>query len=494
MKFSLPAALLVLLAAAASTTLAAGRVDSAIPPYELEQTVAGDLGVMGDRRMARLMAAWFAAFQLRQPAIGRGRWDLGSDVTAMGAMLFELADMAPIGRDFTAAELAPYRHQFMGDMMQTPLLIHVATIQAQPAYVAVNKRPGAPLPQKTKEFLAFALSREGQAIAAGQEDSTPLSATEVLNARAMLQGYLAKPDPALPVYGAAPGVSGNIRSVGSDGMKTLMDRWMRDFSRLVPGVRQGSRWEHFGTLNGFQALLVDETDIAPMGRELWPSEMAAWESVHGRSGPLEIRVARGGFNTPQRTTAQAIFVHADNPLQQVTIPQLAAMFGSPRTLTRWDQLGLSGAWTDGPIHLFTPPLTAPNATSMRLMILKGADWAGDISQGSIAETAAAIARDPDAIGFGGFEEGGPGLKTLAVARDEQGPFVAGTGPSVSSGQYPLTRYMYIRLNRPPGTSIPAHVREFLRYILSAEGQEPILYSGYFPLTAAEVQVELDKLD
>jgi ABC-type phosphate transport system substrate-binding protein len=117
-----------------------------------------------------------------------------------------------------------------------------------------------------------------------------------------------------------------------------------------------------------------------------------------------------------------------------------------------------------------------------------------VREGSIADTALALARDPGAIGFGGFEEGGPGLKTLAVAARDRGPFYEGNAENASSGRYPLTRYIYTRLNRKPGEALSPQVKEFLRYILSREGQEPILYSAYFPLTANEVKEELAKLE
>src|SRR5437667_2767096 len=141
-----------------------------------------------------------------------------------------------------------------------------------------------------------------------------------------------------------------------------------------------------------------------------------------------------------------------------------------------------------------PPRVAPNAMSMQMMVLKGGAWSDAVHEGSIVETATAIARDPGAIGFGGFEEGGPKLKALAVAANDSGPFYEGNAANASSGRYPLTRYMYIRLNRQPGKPLAPAVREFLRYILSRDAQEPIRYSGYFPLTAVEVKEELAKLD
>jgi len=455
---------------------------------------AEDLSSIGDAAMKPLMESWYAALRERDPSLERGRWEHVADVEAISTVMFERAAMAPLARSLTPAETAPYAHQFAGDMMKMPLAIRVATTrEGNAAYVLVNKRPGSPLPPRTKQFLEFALSAAGQEIAARTAGFTALAPEVAAQERRKLDGYLASLDPAIAPYRARSPVSGTIRSVGSDGMKSLMDRWMRDFRRVQPGVAPGWRWEHLGTLNGFFALIAGETDIAPMGRELWPSELAAYRAAQGTDAPLEIRVARGGFNTPQRTTAQAIFVHRDNPLARITLAQLRGILGEPHTITRWGQLGLAGEWAERPIAIYAPPLVAPNATSMEIMVLRGGAWNPDIREGTIAETAAAIARDPAAIGFGCFEEGGPGIKTLAVARGEAGPFYEGTYENASSGRYPLTRYMYIRLNRKPGEAIPANIREFLRYVLSREGQEPILYSGYYPLTAAEVDEELAKL-
>ena len=485
----------VVLVLTSSAAFATGALDIALPVYQPEREVSGEISSVGDDAMEPLMAAWLVAFQKKQPAIQKGaRWEHMSGATAFGALMFEIADLAPLAREPSATELAPYAHQFAGDMMKSPLLVRVASAANQAIYLAVNKRPGAPLPPKVAEFVSFVLSRDGQEIVAKQGRFDALTMRHAAEERLKLQGFLAPLDPTLPPYAPAARVNGVISSVGSDGMKTLMDRWMREFRRVQPGVRKGERWEHLGTLNGFYALIAGETDLAPMGREIWPDERASYEATRHQNAPFEIRVARGGFNTPQRTTAQAIFINASNPLVQITLPQLAAILGRPQTITRWGQLGLTGEWTDRPVTIYTPPLVAPNAMSMQIMVLKGGAWSGAVREGSIADTALAIARDPGAIGFGGFEEGVPGLKTLSVAVWDRGPFYEGNAENASSGRYPLTRYMYIRLNRKPGESLPPQVKEFLRYILSREGQEPILYSAYFPLTASEVTEELVKLE
>ncbi|GAB3627646.1 Phosphate-binding protein PstS [Pandoraea terrae] len=475
----------------AGNALAAPAVDSALPAYQPEAHVAGPINSVGDDAMKPLMNDWLAAFEQRQPGIRRGtNWRHVSGVTAFGALMFGNADIAPLTREPWPTELQPYAHQFAGDMMKSPVLVHVASVDGRPAYIAVNQRPGAPLPQKVKEFLAFMLSRDGQAIVARHTSFAPISASESAQETARLQAFLPPLDPALSNYKPVEGLHGKIDSIGSDGMKSLMDTWIQDFHRIQPGVRKGDRWEHLGTLNGFHALLVNDTDMAPMGRELWPEESRAYDAAqHGKAPLLEIRVARGGFNTPQRTTAQAIFVPENNPLAQITVAQLADILGEHPSITRWGQLGLTGEWANRPITLYMPPHVAPNAMSMQIMVLKGRQWNPAVHEGSIAQTAEAIARDPGAIGFGGLEEGGAGLKALAVAGKAGGPFYALNAENAASGRYPLTRYMYIRLSRP----LSEPVKAFLRYVLSRAGQEPVRYSAYFPLSAAEAQQELDKL-
>src|SRR5260221_3937102 len=316
-----------------TAAIAVGNADPALPVYQPEGKAGGTLSSVGDGAMKGLMDAWLAAFRARQPAVKPGRGRRAPSAAGAGALMSEPADTAPLAGGAQPAETAPYAHQFAGDMMKTPLMARVATLDGRPAYIALNKRPGSPLPVKTREFLAFALSRDGQEIVARDARFSPLTAAEASTEREKIGGYLADLDPALPSYRAQPRVSGAIRSVGSDGMKTLMDRWMRDFDRVQPGVVPGSRWEHLGTLNGFHALIANETDLAPMGRELWPAEVAVYEATQHVNAPLEIRVARGGFNTPQRTTAHAIFVNQSNALALISLAQLAAVLGDRPSIT-----------------------------------------------------------------------------------------------------------------------------------------------------------------
>ncbi len=460
------------------------------PAYRPDAQLNGTLSCVGDDTMGPLVDAWMRAFERYQPGIGRGaHWSHQGSETAFGALMFGDADIAPLARDPLPTELQPYAHQFAGDMMKSPSLVTVAKRDRKSVYLAVNQRPGAPLPPSIKAFLEFVLSGEGQGIVGEYQPFGALTADEAATERGKLDAFLPPLDAALPNYKPVPGLHGAIDSVGSDGMKSLMDTWIEAFTHVQPGVRKGDRWEHLGTLNGYHALMVGETPMAPMGRELWPDERAGYAATHHGAALLEIRVARGGFNTPQRTTAQAIFVNRANPLSQITLPQLASILQRNPGVTRWGQLGLTGEWANRPIDVYIPPHVAPNAMSMQFMVLGGGPWNAAVHEGTIDDTARAIAADPGAIGFGGLEEGSPDLKTLSVARRAGDPYFAIDAENTSSGRYPLTRYMYIRMSQPLSEPIKA----FLRYVLSRAGQEPVRYSAYFPLTAAEAREELAKL-
>ena len=456
-----------------------------------DATIMRAPSAVGDAALKPALDRLLALYRQRQPASGAPtRWEYGSGARAVGALMFDLADIAPVSRPFAPAEIAPYEHQFHGDMIKEPLVVRIGSIDGKPAGIALNRRPGSPLPARITDFLNLALSEEGQRALAGTPGFTPLDRDAVATERAKLDGFVPALDPALPTYRRAAKLSGPIRSVGSDGMKALMDSWECRFATLQPGVRKGEIWEHLGTLNGFDALLNGQADIAPMGRELWPDELTDWQSVYGPGAPIEIAVARGGYDTPQRTTAQAILVNPANPLRRITLAQLAGIFGANPTITRWGQLGLTGAWADRPIHVRMPPPVAPNAMSMQMMVLRGGGWNGSAVVAPITATAKAIVDDPAAIGFGGLEEGDPALRALDVA-GANGDYVPLDADTASTGRYPLTRLMYIRLATGP---VPPQVAAFLRFILSRDGQERVRYSGYFPLSAAEAKRELAKLD
>ena len=471
--------------------LLAAALAAAPAPCAVDATVTREPSLIGAADTRPLMTALLAGFRRSGTRAAPLRWDFPGDQAAIGALMFGRADVVTITRPFAAAELAPYEHQYHGDMMAAPFAVRIGSVGGKPLWLAFNRRPDSPPPRDIAALLDYALGDAGQAAIGQVSGASPLDAPARAGERQRLAGFVAPLDPGLPAYRPIPHLSGHIDSVGSDGMKALMDSWECRFHALQPGVAKGEQWEHLGTLNGFHALLAGVATIAPMGRELWPEERAAWAATFGMVAPVEIAVARGGFDTPQRTTAQAIFVHPSNPLAALSVEQLRAIFGADPSITRWGQLGLTGEWADRPIHVRMPPHVAPNAMSMQMMVLGGRPWNAAAVEAPIAATAAALTDDPAAIGFGGLEEGAPGLRALAIAPAGGAAPVPLTPANAASGRYPLTRYMYIRL--APGRPSAA-TGAFLRFILSRDGQERVRYSGYFPLSAAEASRQLAVLD
>lgn len=476
----------------------------------------GDLGLSGEwaaRPIVRITLPAHSSvtmFAQRRVLLG-GFWhaDLDERPTLAAVLKAIAEEPGAIGlAGFSATPVAGTHTLALAETDAGPFVVGSAATVAnrtyplnRALYLAVNKRPDAALPPKVHEFLSFVLSREGQKVVADYAHFFPLGSIDAAVERAKIAGWLPPLDPALPNYTAPPvAVSGPINSVGSDGMESLMNAWLRAFRRMQPGVRPGERWEHPGTINGFNALVAGETDLAPMGRELWPVEKLVYGIKNQKRLPVEIRVARGGHATNGRTETIAIVVNAANPLARLSVAQLDAIFGRERrggagaALTRWGQLGMVGEWADRPITAWVPPRVAPHATWFQEFVLKDGPWSRTVREATPTECIAAVARDPGAVALAFFEELAPGTRAVALAAGDDTEAFTGTHENIASRRYPLIRSMFIRLNRAEDTPLALQIREFLRFVLSREGQEFVRTSGYFPLSAVEAATEQAKLE
>lgn len=325
---------------------------------------------------------------------------------------------------------------------------------------------------------------------------------------------------ALPDYRPAQQVSGVLRSWGNDHMGVLMRSWEEGFRRYQPGVFFTDNLK--GTASAPFGLFESVADLALMGRQIFTYE---FYGIYRRSLllPVEVPVATGSFDAPHKTFALTVFVHRDNPLARLTVGQLDAVFGAQRTggwqglnwnraaargpetnLRTWGQLGLTGEWADRPIHLYGPPGVYPGgATFFQTRVMGGADtWAEGLREfGDRQAMMEALGRDPLGIAYTGMCYRTPLTKPLAIAESPAGPYVAPTRATVADRTYPLSRliYIYFAPDQPNGDpaspKVDPKVREFLRYVLSRQGQEAVAREGdYLPLTAAIVRAQLKKLD
>jgi phosphate transport system substrate-binding protein len=312
----------------------------------------------------------------------------------------------------------------------------------------------------------------------------------------------AKADPAYPAYKASS-VSGSLRSVGADTMEELMKLWIDDFKKLHPGVQFSMEAKASGTAG--PALTNGTADLGPVAREMLPAEEDAFVAKFGYK-PLAIRVAGGSYRTPGKTHAICFWVNKQNPITQLTYDQVDALFSKSHkrgdaNAVKWGDVGVTGSWADKPVHLWG--LIRPNGIAHFLeeRILEIGQWKDGISErttvGSLAAldaVAQGVAADPYAIGYAGFGNNMPGIKTVALAETKAGPYYQGTFDEVVAQKYPLSRVIYIYINRPPGKPVDPKIKEFLRFVLSRQGQMDVEKEGIFlPLPLAMAKQDLEKL-
>ena len=316
--------------------------------------------------------------------------------------------------------------------------------------------------------------------------------------------FHAKPFAGVPAYQPVGSLSGHLRSVGADTMETLVKYWSEDFKKTYPDVSFDMEAKASGTAG--PALTNGTADLGPVAREMLPNEEKEFVDKFGYK-PFAVRVAGGSYRTPGKTHAIAFFVNEKNPIRELTFEQIDAMYSTTRKLgykdvNTWGDVGVKGDFADKPIHLWG--LIRPNGIAyfLQLRILKGGDYKDGITErttvGSLAALDAitqGVAKDPYAIGYAGFGNVTPGARTVALAKQSGGPYFKGTFEEVLNQQYPLSRVIYIYVNRPPGKPLDPKVREFLKFAVSKQGQDDVVKEGIFlPLPPAMVKEELKKLD
>lgn len=321
-----------------------------------------------------------------------------------------------------------------------------------------------------------------------------------------------------PPYHPEQTVSGTIRIWGHgaydrkrDFIGALVSAWERGFQQYEPGVRFENHL--VGTAAAIGALYTGRGDLALMGREIWPPEIAAFKEVFGYP-PTGLDVVTGSFDVRNRDYALVVFVHKDNPIKGLTLAQLRAIFAAPdrpgaRAARTWGDLGLTGPWRDRPIHLYGLAISRGFARFFEQRVFDGGElWRPSLrefadlkgSKGGATDGGQrmldAMAADPDSIGYAGLLYHDPDVRPVALAESAGEPYVEPTRDSVMDHSYPLTRMVTMFLNRAPGKPVDAKLREFLRYVLSREGQQAVLADGrgYLPVLAPAAARELDKLN
>jgi len=229
-------------------------------------------------------------------------------------------------------------------------------------------------------------------------------------------------------------VSGTIRNWGNNYIPALMKDWEDGFSKFHPGVRFETNLK--GTEAAVAGLYGNIADVAFVGREIYTAERTGFKGWFGYM-PLEIQISSGSYATPHKTFSLMVFVHKDNPIAKLTLPQLDAIFGCERRqgakdlIRRWGQLGLTGEWADRPIQVYGYNFDTGMAGYFRLVVLKDSyKWNSELKDldngrepnGEVINAGVyilqALAKDTYGIAFANVLYTNPSVKTLALARKE----------------------------------------------------------------------------
>lgn len=316
-----------------------------------------------------------------------------------------------------------------------------------------------------------------------------LGAIAVVGLTASLaQAQAVKVDTGIAGYQKTSGVSGNINSVGSDTMNNLMALWGESFQKMYPNVK--IQIEGKGSTTAPPALIAGSAQFGPMSRAMKATEIDQFEQKYGYK-PLQIRTC---FD------ALAVYVSKDNPLDKLTLEQVDAIFSKTRkragkAVTTWGQLGLTGDWANRPLSLYGRNSASGTYGFFKEHSLLNGDYKDTVKeQPGSASVVQGVTEDRFGIGYSGIGYRTSGVKPLALAEKDGGYYSNGSYEDVVSGKYPLNRYLYVYVNRAPGKPLDPMVKEFLKLVLSKEGQEVVLKDGYLPLHADAVKQELAKLE
>ena len=297
-----------------------------------------------------------------------------------------------------------------------------------------------------------------------------------------------KVDPALAAYGAVSGVSGNLSSVGSDTLNNLMTLWAESFNKFYPSVK--IQIEGKGSSTAPPALIAGTAQFGPMSRAMKGSEIDQFEKKYGYK-PTQVRVA---------VDALAVFVNKDNPTKCLSFEQVDGAFsksrrqGGKEDIKSWGQVGLTGDWAARPISLFGRNSASGTYGFFKEHVLKNGDYKDSVKeQPGSAAVVQGISVDRYAIGYSGIGYSTAGVRALPLSEKAGGACAEATAANAYAGTYPLARFLYVYVNRAPGKPMDPLTREFVKLVVSRQGQEVVVKDGYFPLPASIVKEELAKI-
>ena len=297
---------------------------------------------------------------------------------------------------------------------------------------------------------------------------------------------MAAVDSSIPTYKKASGVSGNVSSVGSDTLANMMTLWAEEFKRQYPNVN--IQIQAAGSSTAPPALTEGTSNLGPMSRKMKDKEIEAFENKFGYK-PTAIPVA---------IDALAVFVNKDNPIKGLSIADVDAIFsstlkcGESKRIERWGELGLEGSWAERDVQLFGRNSVSGTYGYFKKKALCKGDFKNNVNeQPGSASVVQSVSSSLNAIGYSGIGYKTSGVRAVALSKKGTN-YIDATLDNAASGKYPLSRYLYVYINKNPNKALSPMQTEFLKLMLSKQGQKIVAKDGYIPLPNSVTTKDLKK--
>ena len=297
-----------------------------------------------------------------------------------------------------------------------------------------------------------------------------------------------KVDAKIAKYKPASGVAGNLGSIGSDTLNNLMTYWAEGFKKKYPNVN--IQIEGKGSTTAPPALIEGTAQLGPMSRPMKGTETDAFEAKYGYK-PTQLRTALDSL---------AVFVHKDNPIKGLTLAQVDSIFSKTQRCKgadakTWGDVRADGAWAGAPLSLYGRNSASGTYGFFKEHALCNGDYKDTVKeQPGSASVVQGVSEDRNGVGYSGIGYTTSGVRAVPLAAKEGEPFHEANYQNVLNGSYPLSRFLFVYINRAPGKPLDPLVKEFAKFVLSKEGQEIVIKDGYYPLPASVSKEELVKLE
>ncbi|WP_447980502.1 PstS family phosphate ABC transporter substrate-binding protein [Candidatus Nitrospira bockiana] len=309
-------------------------------------------------------------------------------------------------------------------------------------------------------------------------------------------------DPGIAGYTPRAGLNGRFAVAGSTTLQPLLTSLRDQFHRHHPGVMLDVQPAGGITLRD---LLSSSMAVNSMG----DSRGAAPVLMIASLGPipwsdLDTFYARRGYPPTTVTIAFkaiGVYVHQDNPVQGVTVDQLEAVYAEIRKrglaarIDQWGALGGGDGWSTKPVRLYAPESRTVAQGFFSELVLGGSAMIPTVKEEQSPQSLLAdLASDTAGLAFDGIGLEVAGVRALPIADKAGQPYVAPTIDLACQGSYPLSRFVYLYVDKPPGESLPPAVKEFLMFTNSREGQAAALAAGFYTLREEHVAGNLSQID